>query len=39
MILGRLPGPTKAPLLWASGVLSAALLAWMNLSFASLSLN
>lgn len=34
MILGQLPGPTKAPLLWASGVLSAALLAWMNLSFA-----
>jgi hypothetical protein len=35
MILGQLPGPIKAPLLWASGVLSAALLAWMNLSFAS----
>lgn len=35
MILRRLPGPTKAPLLWGSGVLSVSLLAWMNLSFAS----
>lgn len=34
MILGRVPGPTKAPLLWASGVFSAALLVWMNLGFA-----
>jgi hypothetical protein len=34
MILGRLPGPRQAPLLWASGVLSAGLLAWMNLGFA-----
>ncbi|MBA4799240.1 MAG: hypothetical protein H2043_17725 [Rhizobiales bacterium] len=34
MILGRLPGPRQAPLLWASGALSAALLGWMNLSFA-----
>jgi hypothetical protein len=34
MILRLLPGPIKAPLLWASGVLSAALLAWMNLGFA-----
>lgn len=34
MILGRLPGPTKAPLLWASGALSAVLLLWMNRSFA-----
>ncbi|MBC2773125.1 hypothetical protein H6M51_09635 [Rhizobium sp. AQ_MP] len=34
MILGRVPGPRQAPLLWASGVLSAALLGWMNLSFA-----
>ena len=35
MILGRLPAPRQAPLLWACGVLSAALLAWMNLGFAS----
>jgi hypothetical protein len=35
MILGRLPGPIKAPLIWMSGVFSAALLAWMNLGFAS----
>lgn len=34
MILGQLPGPTKAPLLWGSGVVSALLLAWMNLGFA-----
>jgi hypothetical protein len=34
MILGQLPGPLKAPLLWGSGALSAALLAWMNLGFA-----
>lgn len=34
MILGQLPGPIKAPLLWGSGVVSALLLAWMNLSFA-----
>lgn len=34
MILGRLPGPRRAPLLWGSGVLSAALLLWMNLGFA-----
>lgn len=35
MILGRMPGPIKAPLLWASGALSAVLLVWMNRSFAS----
>ena len=34
MILGRLPGPRQAPLLWAGGVLSAGLLVWMNLGFA-----
>jgi len=34
VILGRLPGPIKAPLLWGSGTLSAVLLLWMNLSFA-----
>lgn len=34
MILERTPGPRRAPLLWASGVLSAGLLAWMHVSFA-----
>jgi hypothetical protein len=34
MILGRLPGPRQAPLLWGSGILSAGLLVWMNLGFA-----
>jgi hypothetical protein len=34
VILGQLPGPIKAPLLWGSGVLSAGLFAWMNLGFA-----
>ena len=34
MIIGRLPGPIQAPLLWGSGVLSAGLLAWMHLGFA-----
>jgi len=34
MILGRLPSPRQAPLLWGSGVLSAALLLWINLGFA-----
>ncbi|MHA7969874.1 hypothetical protein [Rhizobium sp. CAU 1783] len=34
MILTRLPGPRRAPLLWASGALSAVLLAWLNLGFA-----
>ncbi|RKE86032.1 hypothetical protein [Rhizobium sp. AG855] len=33
MILGRLPGPRQAPLLWASGAVSALLLVWMNLGF------
>lgn len=35
MILSRLPGPRRAPLLWGSGVLSAGLFAWMNLGFVS----
>jgi hypothetical protein len=35
MILGQLPGPIKAPLLWASGALSVLLLGWMNLGFVS----
>lgn len=35
MILRRWPGPRQAPLLWGSGVLSAVLLVWMNLGFAS----
>ncbi|MFN4205565.1 MAG: hypothetical protein ACK4HG_04165 [Agrobacterium albertimagni] len=34
MILGQVPGPRRAPLLWGSGVLSAVLLVWMNLGFA-----
>jgi hypothetical protein len=34
MILGQLPTPRQAPLLWGSGILSALLLVWMNLSFA-----
>lgn len=34
MILGQLPTPRQAPLLWASGALSVALLLWMNLGFA-----
>lgn len=34
MILRQLPGPRQAPLLWGSSILSAGLLAWMNLGFA-----
>lgn len=33
MVAG-LPGPRQAPLLWGSGIVSAGLLAWMNLGFA-----
>lgn len=35
MILGRMPGLRQAPLLWASGAISAVLLGWMNLGFVS----
>lgn len=33
MIIGQLPGPSQAPLLWGSGILSAGLLAWMHIGF------
>lgn len=32
-MFGGLPGPHQAPLPWASGILSAGLLAWMHLGF------